>query len=150
MKLSVIIPAAGASTRFGSGDKLSVDLAGRPLLLRTVEIFSRRQEVFQIIVAGPPDSMDAFKEDSAVSAFMAWHLWRGVERIDGDRQQRTRSRDETATHVAVHILLALWSQMKSWIESSRQPSGWMRLFPSSPFRPLGDRSFFEDRCRRGW
>ena len=66
------------------GDKLSVDLAGRPLLLRTVEIFSRRQEVFQIIVAGPPDSMDAFKERfGAGLGFHGVALVAGGERIDG-------------------------------------------------------------------
>lgn len=104
MKLSVIIPAAGASTRFGSGDKLSVDLAGRPLLLRTVEIFSRRQEVFQIIVAGPPDSMDAFKE--RFGAGLGFH---GVALVAGGREDRWETVsnalaavDETATHVAVH------------------------------------------------
>ena len=42
MKLAVIIPAAGASTRFGFGDKLSQDLGGRAILLRAVEAFVKR------------------------------------------------------------------------------------------------------------
>ena len=40
MKIAVIIPAAGQSSRFGTKDKLAEDLGGRPLLLRTVEFRS--------------------------------------------------------------------------------------------------------------
>ena len=58
MNITVILPAAGMSSRFGS-DKLSSDLGGRPLLVRTVEAFTRRSEVQQIIVAGPAG--DAFE-----------------------------------------------------------------------------------------
>ena len=104
MKLSVIIPAAGASTRFASGDKLSADLGGRPLLLRTVEIFTRRQEVDQIIVAGPPDGMDAFKD--RFGAGLGFH---GVTLVPGGREDRWETVrhalsavKESSTHVAVH------------------------------------------------
>ena len=104
MKLSVIIPAAGASTRFGSGDKLSADLGGRPLLLRAIEIFSRRQEVVQIIVAGPPDAMDAFKD--RFGAGLGFH---GITLVAGGREDRwetvrnaLEAVEDSATHVAVH------------------------------------------------
>lgn len=104
MKLSIIIPAAGASTRFNSGDKLSADLGGRPLLLRTVEIFTRRQEVDQIIVAGPPDGMEAFKE--RFGAGLGFH---GVTLVPGGREDRWETVrhalgavKESSTHVAVH------------------------------------------------
>ena len=56
-QIGVIIPAAGQSTRFGS-DKLGQDLGGRPLLLRTVELFTRRDEVRCIVVAAPPDALE--------------------------------------------------------------------------------------------
>ena len=49
MKLAVIIPAAGASTRFGFGDKLSQDLGGRAVLLRAVEAFVRRKVKEKVI-----------------------------------------------------------------------------------------------------
>ena len=62
MKVSVIIPAAGRSSRFGDKDKLAEDLGGRPLLMRTVEFFTKREEVTQIIVAAPPDSYEDFKD----------------------------------------------------------------------------------------
>ncbi|MEE2908239.1 MAG: IspD/TarI family cytidylyltransferase [Planctomycetota bacterium] len=104
MKVAVIIPAAGASTRFDAGDKLAADLGGRPLLLRTVEIFTRREEVGQIIVAGPPDGLDGFKE--RFGAGLGFH---GVQLIEGGRDARWETvRNalsavaEDCTHVAIH------------------------------------------------
>jgi 2-C-methyl-D-erythritol 4-phosphate cytidylyltransferase len=49
---SVILPAAGSSTRFGgSVSKLFLDLAGQPVLTRTLRQFARRDDVREIIVA---------------------------------------------------------------------------------------------------
>jgi 2-C-methyl-D-erythritol 4-phosphate cytidylyltransferase len=62
MKIAVIVPAAGGSTRFGSKDKLAEDIGGRPLLLRTVEFFTKREDIAEIIVVGPQDSMDTFND----------------------------------------------------------------------------------------
>ncbi len=53
MRLAVIFPAAGASSRFGDGNKLDADLAGRPVVQRTVELFVKREEVSFLVVAGP-------------------------------------------------------------------------------------------------
>ena len=61
MRIGVIIAAAGKSSRFGEGDKLSQDLGGRAVLLRTVEAFTKRSEVVSIIVAGPPHELDDFR-----------------------------------------------------------------------------------------
>ncbi|MBC8202710.1 MAG: 2-C-methyl-D-erythritol 4-phosphate cytidylyltransferase [Planctomycetes bacterium] len=62
MKIAVIIPAAGSSTRFGERDKLAEDLGGRPLLMRTVEFFTKREEIAQIIVVGPSKDFDNFRD----------------------------------------------------------------------------------------
>ena len=62
LTFSVIIPAAGLSERFGKKDKLAEDFGGRPLLLRTVEFFTKREEVKEIVVVGPPARLDEFKE----------------------------------------------------------------------------------------
>ncbi|MCH2134359.1 MAG: 2-C-methyl-D-erythritol 4-phosphate cytidylyltransferase [Phycisphaerales bacterium] len=104
MKLCVILPAAGASTRFHGGDKLAADLGGRPVLLRTVEIFTRREEVSQVIVAGPPDDFDSFKD--RFGAGLGFH---GVSVVEGGRRDRWETVhkalqvvDPTCTHVAVH------------------------------------------------
>lgn len=52
-RVAVIVPAAGKSTRFGGGrNKLSEDLHGQPVLLRTLAAFFNRPDVHEIIVAG--------------------------------------------------------------------------------------------------
>ncbi len=102
-KVAVIIPAAGQGTRFG-GDKLGEDLGGRPLLLRTVEIFTKREEVATIIVAAPPESIDEFR--GRYGAQLGFH---GVIIVAGGRAERWESvRNAIAavpqecTHIAVH------------------------------------------------
>jgi 2-C-methyl-D-erythritol 4-phosphate cytidylyltransferase len=63
MRVCVIIPAAGRSSRFnasgsavlGHRSKLDEDLSGRPVLQRTVELFAKHPDVVQTIVAGPAD-----------------------------------------------------------------------------------------------
>ncbi len=63
--IAVILPAAGRGRRFGdaggSKPKLEVDLAGKPVLLHAVELFTGRPEVGQVLVAVDPDQVDAFK-----------------------------------------------------------------------------------------
>jgi 2-C-methyl-D-erythritol 4-phosphate cytidylyltransferase len=104
MNVTVILPAAGVSARFGS-DKLSCDLGGRPLLVRTVEAFTRRPEVQQIIVAGPAgDAFEAFQDRFA--AVLGFH---GVLLVMGGHRDRWETVSlalqhvaENATHVAIH------------------------------------------------
>jgi len=62
MKIAVIIPAGGHSSRYGEKDKLAEDLGGRPLLMRTVEFFTKREDVTQIIVVGPTDTFEQFND----------------------------------------------------------------------------------------
>lgn len=69
MRIGVIIPAAGGSTRYTSAgglrSKLDEDLGGKPLLQRTVEVFTKFEprdgSITSIIVAGPGEP-DAFAE----------------------------------------------------------------------------------------
>lgn len=61
MKLAVIIPAAGASSRFGGRSKIDEDLGGRPVLQRTVELFANRPETACVMVAGPAGSFEEFR-----------------------------------------------------------------------------------------
>lgn len=122
MRLCVIIPAGGASTRFNEAlrhadpnapihaerSKLDEDLGGRPVLQRTVELFSARPEVAAIIVAGPHD-------DRAYSAFLERHgdklgllgcrLCRGGATHRYETVQAALKVAETIeglTHIAVH------------------------------------------------
>src|SRR4051812_6851441 len=65
MRIAVIVPAAGASARYtaagGLRSKLDEDLGGKPVIQRTVELFTKHDDVAQIIVAGPADQA-AFEE----------------------------------------------------------------------------------------
>jgi 2-C-methyl-D-erythritol 4-phosphate cytidylyltransferase len=104
MLAHVIIAAAGRSQRFGSGDKLAADLGGRPVLLRTVEAFARRNEVGGVLVAAPPDSFQEFRE--RFGATLGFH---GATVVEGGRAERWETVrkalahvPESATHVAVH------------------------------------------------
>ena len=115
MVVSVIIPAAGFSSRFadalgGEGDagrsKLDEDLGGRPVLQRTVELFHKRDDVAQIIVAGPhaDDAWEAFRLRHADKlAILGVTLCRGgkTHRYETVKAALAEVRDD-ATHVAVH------------------------------------------------
>ena len=101
--VSLILAAAGNSTRFGS-DKLGQDLGGRPLLLRSVELFTKRDEVRSIIVAAPPENMSEFRD--RFGAQLSFH---GVTLVSGgtiDRWETIRNALKAvpadATHIAVH------------------------------------------------
>lgn len=101
--IAVVIPAAGDGRRFG-GDKLGQDLGGRALLLRTVELFTKREEVRAIVVAAPPDRFEEFRQ--RYGAPLSFH---GVRLVEGGRIERWETvRNALAavppecTHVAVH------------------------------------------------
>ncbi|MFO0828797.1 MAG: 2-C-methyl-D-erythritol 4-phosphate cytidylyltransferase [Phycisphaerales bacterium] len=103
MRVCVILPAAGSGTRFG-GDKLSQDLGGRPVLLRTVELFTKRDEVAHIVVAAPPDALDEFR-----MRFAAQLSFHGARVVEGGRRERWETVKlalaavpDDCTHVAVH------------------------------------------------
>ncbi len=104
MQLSVIIPAAGGSTRFGDRDKLREELGGRPLLVRTIEVFAANEFVDQIIVAGPPDEMQVFRDRFGPA--LSFH---GAQLVEGGRESRWQSVQsalalvkDDATHIGVH------------------------------------------------
>ncbi len=86
LTIGVIIPAAGHSERFGKKDKLAEDFGGRPLLLRTVEFFTKREEVKEIVVVAPPTSLESFKEKFGPS--LSFH---GVLVVPGSEVDRWES-----------------------------------------------------------
>lgn len=106
MKLCVIICAAGSSSRFGGRDKLGEDLGGRPVLHRTVDLFSKRDDVDQVIVAGPHDEA-AFGEfrlrHGDKLALMGVSICRGgkTHRYETVQAALEHVADD-ATHIAVH------------------------------------------------
>ena len=104
MRVSVIIPAAGRSSRFGASDKLAQDVGGRSLLLRAIEPFTKIEEVSSIIVAGPPQDMDIFRDQyGAKLGFLGATIVAGAS---GERWETVKSAleavPEDSTHIAIH------------------------------------------------
>ncbi len=116
MKVAVIIPAAGSSRRYAEASmeggvgrsKLDEDLGGRPVLQRTVEVFTKRPEVAMIVVAGPADP-------AAMAEFRTRHGDKlgllGVRVCVGGKDHRYETvrnalaeipAEADVTHVAVH------------------------------------------------
>ena len=64
MGVGVILPAAGASQRFGAAagtSKVEADLGGRPVFLRALEPFLERADVAGIVLAVAPEALESFK-----------------------------------------------------------------------------------------
>jgi 2-C-methyl-D-erythritol 4-phosphate cytidylyltransferase len=104
MKVGVIIAAAGRGERFGPTSKLDQDVGGRALVMRTVEVFTKREEVGAIVVAGSPDNFDEFKAKYGPS--LGFH---GATLVPGGREARwetvklaLEAIPAECTHVAVH------------------------------------------------
>jgi 2-C-methyl-D-erythritol 4-phosphate cytidylyltransferase len=103
--ISVILPAAGQSKRFGgSRSKLETTIGDRAVLVRAVELFANRPEVQQIIVAVDPNKVDQFKfKWGDKLGFL------GVTIVPGGEVERwetvlraIEAVDKAATHIAVH------------------------------------------------
>ncbi len=117
MKLAVIIPAAGFSSRYAEAlkaetatdlarSKLDEDLGGRPVLQRTVEFFTNQDVVSTIIVAGPYEA-SAFTEFKTRYGDKLGLL--GVKICRGGEKHRYETVKAAlaevppdATHIAVH------------------------------------------------
>jgi len=108
LSFAVIIPAAGTGKRFAGGEsnrnKLEQELAGRPVFLRSVELFLNRDNVKQIIVAVNPHAVDEFQ--------FRWGdklNFHGVEVVPGGKVERWETVknalaavSDQCTHVAIH------------------------------------------------
>jgi len=58
MKVDAVIVAAGASARFGGGNKLLADLCGRPVIAWSVAAFEQVEDVDRIFVVTGADSLE--------------------------------------------------------------------------------------------
>lgn len=110
MNVSVILPAAGSGSRFARGtngqgpSKVELILAGKPVFLHAVELFIRRSDVGEVIVAVSPDLLDDFR--------FRWGDklgFLGVKVVAGGEAERWHTVANAlatvavdATHVAVH------------------------------------------------
>ena len=102
-EFTVILPAAGNSTRFAAGDKLLVDIAGLTVLQRAVRLFTRRVDVAAVIVATGEDRGDLYREHLQRVLFgKPLHvLSGGSERWESVYKALSSGKVETA-YVAVH------------------------------------------------
>ncbi|MCX5659069.1 MAG: 2-C-methyl-D-erythritol 4-phosphate cytidylyltransferase [Planctomycetota bacterium] len=120
MKIAVILPAAGMGKRFGQASgaasaadllgagagvsKIELDLAGKPVFVRSIELFAGLAVVGQILLAVNPDAIDDFRFRWGDKA--GFH---GVTLVAGGRAERWETVlkalaavDRSCTHVAVH------------------------------------------------
>ena len=118
-KFAVILPAAGRSSRFGDArrKKPFVELKGRPVWVRAVELFANRDDVVQTLIVVAPEDLEFFKEKfQANLAFMAVEIVAGgKERADSVKNALARVRadvDFVAVHDAARPLL-----VRKWIDT---------------------------------
>ncbi len=102
MEVVAIVAAAGLGIRLGRGSKALVQLNGRTLLARAVELFLTLDEVTRIVVVGPPERLEV--ADAEVRALLPR---KPVEVCSGgeSRQQSVRAgllRLAGADYVLVH------------------------------------------------
>ncbi|MBI4717435.1 MAG: 2-C-methyl-D-erythritol 4-phosphate cytidylyltransferase [Planctomycetes bacterium] len=103
-KVCVIIPAAGKGERFGGAEKKAfAKLDGRPLFLRTLEHFIRREDVCQTILAVAPEDLSGTKAMYGPNlAFM------GVQVVEGGAQRwqtvsaALKAIKEGTEYIAIH------------------------------------------------
>lgn len=104
-KFTVVVLAAGRSTRFGAPDerKPFATLGGRAVWQHSVERFVGRPDVCQtILVVGPEDRPDFARKFGASLLFLGVEVCEGgAERADSVRAALARVSPE-ATHLAVH------------------------------------------------
>ena len=117
MRISVIIPAAGSSTRYNQSadsstqilgtvrSKLDEDLGGKSVIQRTIELFNTHELVDQIIVAAPfnDQAFESFKANHADRlSLLGAKLIRGGEQRFNSVQAALEHIDESSTHIAIH------------------------------------------------
>ncbi len=101
---AVIIAAAGKAERFGGAEKKTfAKLDGRPVFLRSVELFINRTDVCQTILAVAPEDVGSIKSQYGANlGFMGVKLVEGgVERSDTVAKALAVVSDD-AEYVAIH------------------------------------------------
>jgi 2-C-methyl-D-erythritol 4-phosphate cytidylyltransferase len=103
-RFTVILPAAGRSSRFGGKEKKPfASLDGRPVWLRTVELFVTRDDICQTILIVSPEDRELFRTRYAANiAFMDVEIVEGgPERFDSVANALAKLKDEVE-FVAIH------------------------------------------------
>jgi 2-C-methyl-D-erythritol 4-phosphate cytidylyltransferase len=61
MTFDAVIVAAGSSTRFGDGDKLTVELCGRPVLAWSLAAFEAVDDLGCLVLVAAPERIEEFR-----------------------------------------------------------------------------------------
>jgi 2-C-methyl-D-erythritol 4-phosphate cytidylyltransferase len=103
-KVAVIIPAAGKSSRFGGAEKKPfTSLGGRPVWLRSAELFWTRPDVARVYLVISPDDRDEFR-----GRFGHLLVFTNAEVVDGGSERfesvanALQKLSDDAEFVAVH------------------------------------------------
>ncbi|MBI2266219.1 MAG: 2-C-methyl-D-erythritol 2,4-cyclodiphosphate synthase [Armatimonadetes bacterium] len=75
---AAVLPAAGRGTRFGSEDKLLMNLCGKPLLWWTISVFGESPRISWVVVPVPPARLHKFK-----GLVASWEFEKYVQVIPG-------------------------------------------------------------------
>ena len=104
MKVSVIIPAAGASQRFGGKTKKIFErLKGRPVFIRALELFVNRDDVCQVQLVAAEEDLPHIKEHYAANiGFMGVQLVAGGTDRTASVRNALEKVDAEADLVCVH------------------------------------------------
>lgn len=87
-KVSVILPAAGKSSRFGAGEKKPFTLLdGRAVWLRTAELFINRHDVIELIlvISSQDEELVRMRFQANMAFFNVKLVIGGAERVDSVR-----------------------------------------------------------------
>lgn len=103
-KVAVIIPAAGRGDRFGGKqNKVFAKLDGRPIFLRTVELFINRDDICQTILSVAPADMEEMKKRYGANlGFMGVTLVEGGAHRWETVSNGLKKLSEDAQFVAIH------------------------------------------------
>ncbi len=103
-RVSVVIPAAGAGKRFGGAVKKPfAQLDGRPVFIRTLELFVNRKDVCQLILTVAPEDYEVVK-----SKYAANLMFMNVRLVEGGAERFLSVRkalehvDDSADLICVH------------------------------------------------
>lgn len=155
-KFAVILPAAGNSTRFGDAHRKKpfVDLKGRPVWVRTAEVFGGVDGVVQTIVCVAAEDMDWFKEKFAANlAFMEVEIVAGgatrAESVENGLALVKPDVDFVAVHDAARPLITRpW--IKQVFDAAEQSGAAIPAVPlSSTIKRVDGTTITETVDRRG-
>ena len=106
--VSVVITAAGSSTRFGE-NKLLLEIAGKPMIVRTVEQFAKCSKLDEIIVATRKQDIPVYQELFTRYNLSVLVVEGGSERIESVYKgvQATRG-NIILTHDGARALTPVW------------------------------------------